>query len=99
MKKSQFNKLAIGTAFGLIIGPWVGLALIRFFHVGYLETEFAITQLINGHAISLSLSLITLTSFGDFVTGLSRRIVLSFVVLGAIIDLTEFILILRKIIP
>jgi hypothetical protein len=99
MKKSQFNKLAIGTAIGLIIGPWIGLALIRFFQVGYLEADFAITQMINGHAISLSLSLITLTSFGDFVISLSRRLAISFVVLGAIIDLTEFIIILRKIIP
>ena len=46
--KDRKKTLGIGAAVGLIIGPLIGVALIKIAHVPYLETRFAFSLLALG---------------------------------------------------
>ena len=95
MKKT----LGIGAAVGLVIGPQLGVALIRIAHVPYLETSFAFGRLALGLVIGAILGTLGTYFAGDRLEGMSSSSVRGFITLGIVANIAETVFILRRMIP
>ncbi len=91
--------LGIGVAVGLIIGPQIGVALIKIAHVPYLETRFAFGRLAMGLVIGIILGTLGAPLLGDRLERMSPGTVRALIVLGIIANIAETVLIVRRIIP
>jgi len=98
-KMVNFTNIGLGTAIGLVIGPLMGLWLIRISNVGYLETTFAIGRIAIGIIIGIVIGVIAVILLGDRVSSLSRRSVHGFFILGVVVAIIEIVIMLRRIIP
>ena len=98
-KLVNFNTIGLGTAIGLVIGPLMGLWLIKISNVGYLETSFAIVRIAIGIIIGIVIGVITAILRGENVSRLSRRSVYGLLIFGVVVAITEIVIMLRRIIP
>lgn len=91
--------LGIGAAVGLIIGPLLGVVLIRIAHVPYLETSFAFGRLALGLVIGAILGTLGASLLGDRLERMSPGSVRALITLGIIVNIAETVIIIRRIIP
>ena len=91
--------LGIGAAVGLVIGPQLGVALIRLAHVPYLETSFAFGRLAMGLVIGAILGSLVAYLLGDRMESMSPGGVRALIALGVIVNIAETVIIIRRIIP
>ncbi len=96
---SKPRTLGIGAAVGLIIGPLLGVALIRIAHVPYLETRFAFGRLALGLVIGAILGAFGASLLGDRVERMSPGSIKALIALGNIVNIAETVIIIRRIIP
>ena len=95
----NLTTIGLGTAIGLVIGPIMGLWLIRISNVGYLETSFAIGRIATSIIICIVIGVIAVILLGDRVSSLSRRSVYKLFILGGVIAIAEIVVMLRQLIP
>lgn len=91
--------LGIGATVGLIIGPQMGVALIRIAHVPYLETRFAFGCLAPGLLAGAILGTLGASLLGERVERISPGSVRGLIALGIIANIAETVIIIRRIIP
>ncbi len=93
------TNIGLGAAIGLVIGPLMGLWLIRVSNVGYLETSFALGRIAMGLVIGLVIGVIVVMLLKERVSRFSRQSVYRLFILGVLISITEIVIMLRRIIP
>jgi len=93
------TNIGLGAAIGLVMGPLIGLWLIRISNVGYLETSFALGRIAVGFVIGLVVGVVAVKLLGDRASIISKRSVWGLFILGLVISITEIVIMLRRIIP
>jgi hypothetical protein len=91
--------LGIGATVGLVIGPQLGVILIRLAHVPYLETRFAFGRLALGLLVGIILGFLGASFMGSRVERKSPSSVKALIALGIIVNIAETVFIIRRIIP
>ena len=91
--------LGVGVAAGLIIGPLIGVALIRIAHIPYLETRFAFGCLAVGLVIGAILGTLGASALKPRLGGLSPARIRALIAIGIIANIAETVIIVRRIIP
>jgi hypothetical protein len=93
------KKMGIGISAGLIIGPQLGVALIKIAHVPYLETRFAFGRLAIGLLIGVILCTLGASILGSRLEGMSAGRVRALIAVGILANIAETVIIIRRIIP
>jgi hypothetical protein len=93
------KKLGIGISAGLIIGPLIVVALIRIAHVPYLETRFAFGRLAIGLLIGAIICTLGASTQKSRLEGLSPGRIRALIAVGVLVNISETVIIIRRIIP
>jgi hypothetical protein len=76
--------IGLGAAIGLVMGPLIGLLLIRISNVGYIEASFALGQIAMGIVIGLVVGVIIVRLLRDRASSIGKRSVWGLFVLGVV---------------
>ncbi len=97
--KDRKKTLGIGAAVGLIIGPLIGVVLIKIAHVPYLETRFAFGLLALGLLAGVILGSLGASLLGDRVERMSLGNVWVLIAIGIVVNIVETFVFVRRMIP
>jgi hypothetical protein len=93
------TNIGLGAVIGLVLGPLIGLWLIRISNVGYLETSFAIGRIAMGIVIGFVVGVFAGRLLSNMVSTIGKRRIWGLFILGVVISVAEIVIMLRRLIP
>lgn len=91
--------LGVGTSAGLIIGPLIGVILIKITQVPYLETRFAFGCLAIGLVIGAIICTLGASALKPRLEGMRPGRIRALIAFGIIVNIAETVIIVRRMIP